>query len=281
MKKTSFLKGLTMAAVAFAAVLTSCTEEDFNIKVEKTNAKIYFKPSVIDPVTDATVSATFTGADPITGNPNIPAGSTTINATAASGATGSTTVNYEAAEAGTTTTYSPIIILSNGLYDLVQVGDAVESTTSKYGNVTAGHSHNGSAWFMNQSDYSAKFTAEWNETAETSVTVLETLANSPQLQAYLKTLAKEIKNEGTAEFNISAWAMFRTIFTLTATETTYNVVSKENPALVVAKIKLNNPLAKVDCKGEEAPIPGHEGHYQHGHSHGNGNNAGGGIGWAE
>ena len=134
---------------------------------------------------------------------------------------------------------------------------------------------------MNQSDYSAKFTAEWSETAKIEVEVLETIANSPQLQAYLKALAQEFTKEGTAEFNISAWAMFRTIFTLTATETTYDVVSKENPDYVVAKIKLTNPLEKVECKGEEAAIPGHEGHYQHGHSHGNGNNAGGGIGWAE
>ena len=167
------------------------------------------------------------------------------------------------------------------MFDLVQVGDAAETITTKYGNVNAGHSHNGFSWFMNQSDYSAKFTAEWSETAKIEVEVLETIANSPQLQAYLKALAQEFTKEGTAEFNISAWAMFRTIFTLTATETTYDVVSKENPDYVVAKIKLTNPLEKVECKGEEAAIPGHEGHYQHGHSHGNGNNAGGGIGWAE
>lgn len=281
MKKTSFLKGLTMAAVAFAAVLTSCSKEDFNINVKPNNAKVYFNPSVVDPIANATVSATFTGAETITGTPNIAAGSTTINATAASGATGSVTVAYDAVEAGATATYSPVIYLSDGLFKLVQEGKTATTTETYKGNVTAGHSHNGSNWYMNQSDYSAKFVAEWSKTAKTKVTVDEIKENSTQLQTYLKGLSTEIKVEGSEEFEVSAWEMISTVYTVTTETINYNVVSVENEDFVVATLTIVNPLAKVEVEEVRAAIPGHEGHYEHGHSHGAGTNAGGGIGWAE
>ena len=86
--------------VALGAAFTSCTKEEFNVEVEPNNAKIYFNPSVVNPIANATVSATFTGAETITGTPNIAAGETTITATAADGATGSTTVAYDAVQAG-------------------------------------------------------------------------------------------------------------------------------------------------------------------------------------
>ena len=281
MKKTSFLKGLTMAAVAFAAVLTSCSKEDFNINVKPNNAKVYFNPSVVDPIANATVSATFTGAETITGTPNIAAGSTTINATAASGATGSVTVAYDAVEAGATATYSPVIYLSDGLFKLVQEGEATTSSETYKGNVTAGHSHNGSNWFYNQSDYSAKFVAEWNKTAKTEVKNINVTENSTQLQTYIKGLSTEVNVEGSEEFEVAAWEMISTEYTVTTETVNYNVVSVENEDFVVATLTIVNPLAKVIVKEVRAAIPGHEGHYEHGHSHGAGTNAGGGIGWAE
>lgn len=281
MKKTSFLKGLAMAAVAFAAVLTSCSKEEFNIDVKPNNAKIYFNPSVVDPIANATVSATFTGAETITGTPNIAAGSTTINATAASGATGSATVNYDAVEAGATATYSPVIYLSDGLFKLVQEGEATTSSETYKGNVTAGHSHNGSSWFYNQSDYSAKFVAEWSKTAKTEVKNINVIENSTQLQTYLKGLSTEVKVEGSEEFEVSAWEMISTEYTVTTETINYNIVSVENEDFVVGSVTIVNPLAKVVVKEVRAAIPGHEGHYEHGHSHGAGTNAGGGIGWAE
>lgn len=279
MKKT-VLKGLAMAAVAFAAVLTSCSKEDFNINVKPNDAKIYFSPSVVDPIANATVSATFTGAETITGTPNIAAGSTTINATAASGATGSVTVNYDAVEAGATATYSPVIYLSDGLFKLVAT-KTVPTKKTYDGNITAGHSHNGSNWYMNQSDYSAKFVAEWKETAKTKVENIVVKENSTQLQSYIKGLEQEVTNEGSQEIEVSAWEMIRTEYTVTTETIDYNVVSVENEDFVVATLTIVNPLANVTVKELRAAIPGHEGHYEHGHSHGAGTNAGGGIGWAE
>lgn len=281
MKKT-VLKGLAMAAVAFAAVLTSCSKEELNIDVKPNNAKIYFNPSVVDPIANATVSATFTGAETLTGNPNIAAGTTTINATAASGATGSTTVNYDAVEAGATATYSPVIYLSDGLFKLVEVSKTSSEATYD-GIVDAGHSHNGSKWFLNQSDYSAKFVASWNKTDKTIVPEDKIVVkeNSTQLQSYLKGLSTEVKVEGSEEFEVSAWEMIRTVYTVTTETINYNIVSVENEDFVVGSVTIVNPLAKVVVKEVRAAIPGHEGHYEHGHSHGAGTNAGGGIGWAE
>ena len=173
MKKTNYLKGLgaklALAVVAFGAAFTSCTEEDININVQPNNAKVIFNPTAIDPVSVATVNATFTGTEAIEGNPSIAAGSRTITATANGGATGSATVNYDAVQAGSTVTYSPVIILSDGLFTFTETDSKIVSSVTKNGNINNGHSHNGTNWFLNASDYSGKFTAEWDESAKTSV----------------------------------------------------------------------------------------------------------------
>ena len=85
LQKTNFLKGLgaklALAVVAFGAVLTSCTKEEFNVDFKPSNAQIYFAPTVIDAATNSVVTdATVTGADAITGTPAIAAGSVTITA---------------------------------------------------------------------------------------------------------------------------------------------------------------------------------------------------------
>ena len=285
MKKINFLKGLSakfaFAVVALGAAFTSCTKEEFNVEVEPNNAKIYFNPSVVNPIANATVSATFTGAETITGTPNIAAGETTITATAADGATGSTTVAYDAVQAGTTATYSPVIYLSNGLFKLVKVSEKA-TTVTKAGNVTNGHSHNGSAWYVNKSDYSAKFTAEWSETAKTTMEVNNIAENSIQLQDYLKTLGNtEVTREGSETHEVAAWEMVRTIFSITSLAETFNVVAVANEDFVVANVTITNPLYLVKVEVDRDAIPGHEGHYHAGHSHGASDNAGGGIGWAE
>lgn len=199
MKKTNFLKGLgaklALAVVALGAMLTSCEKEEMHIIVEKSNAKIYFTPSVIDPVSIATVNADFGGTDAaIEGNPDIAAGSRTITATVAGGANGSTTVNYGAVSAGSTVAYSPIIILNNGLFKFVETNSAIVSTIKKQGNVDNGHSHNGSSWYLNASDYSAKFTASWNESAKTSIKSV-TLKND-KAASYVDALVQTVTNSG-------------------------------------------------------------------------------------
>lgn len=286
MKKTTFLKGLAMAVVACGAMFTSCTEEDFNVEVTPNNAKIYFNPTVIDPIANATVEATITGAETITGTPSIAAGSVTITAKTANGSTGSVTVNYDAVEAGNTATYSPIIYLSGDLFTLVQKGKAVAGASETInGNVTApSHvAHDKSQWLWNKSDYTMKFKAEWDETATAKYTITETFENSTQLQAYVKGLSTEFTAKGSETFVIAPWEAFSTEYTITEATITYNVVSVENNDFIVAEVEVVNPIYKVEVAAKRQAIPGHEGHWHngHAHSHGESTNAGGGIGWAE
>ncbi|MBE6282619.1 MAG: DUF3869 domain-containing protein [Bacteroides sp.] len=282
MKKTNYLKGLgaklALAVVAFGAAFTSCTEEDFNINVQPNNAKVIFNPTAIDPVSVATVNATFTGAEAIEGNPSIAAGSRTITATANGGATGSATVNYEAVQAGSTVTYSPVIILSDGLFTFTETASKIVSSVTKNGNVDNGHSHNGSSWFLNASDYSGKFTAEWNESAKTSVK--NVVINNAKAESYIDALIQTVNAKGSETYEVAAWEMISTIFTISTSETTYNIVSTVD-GTVVGQVTVVNPLAKVEIKEVRSAIPGHESHYHYGHSHGAGDNAGGGMGWAE
>ena len=283
MKKTNFLKGLgaklALAVVALGAVLTSCEKEDFIVKVEKSNAKIYFTPSVIDPVSIATVNADFGGTDAaIEGNPDIAAGSRTINATVAGGASGSTTVNYGAVSAGSTVAYSPIIILNKGLFTFVQTDSKIVSSIKKQGNVENGHSHSGSTWYLNASDYSAKFTASWNESAKTSIKNI-TVKND-KATSYVDALVQTVTSAGSETWTVAAWEMISSEYTISTSETTYNIVSTID-GTIVGEVVVVNPLAKVEVKEVRSAIPGHEGHYHAGHSHGDSSNAGGGMGWAE
>ena len=283
MKKTNYLKGLgaklALAVVAFGAILTSCEKEDFIIKVEKSNAKIYFTPSVIDPVSIATVNADFGGTDAaIEGTPDIAAGSRTINATVTGGASGSTTVNYGAVSAGSTVAYSPIIILNKGLFTFVQTDSKIVSSIKKQGNVENGHSHSGSTWYLNASDYSAKFTASWNESAKTSIKNI-TVKND-KATSYVEALVQTVTSAGSETWTVAAWEMISSEYTISTSETTYNIVSTID-GTIVGEVVVVNPLAKVEVKEIRSAIPGHEGHYHAGHSHGDSNNAGGGMGWAE
>lgn len=283
MKKTNYLKGLgaklALAVVAFGAILTSCEKEDFIIKVEKSNAKIYFTPSVIDPVSIATVNADFGGTDAaIEGTPDIAAGSRTINATVTGGASGSTTVNYGAVSAGSTVAYSPIIILNKGLFTFVQTDSKIVSSIKKQGNVENGHSHSGSTWYLNASDYSAKFTASWNESAKTSIKNI-TVKND-KATSYVEALVQTVTSAGSETWTVAAWEMISSEYTISTSETTYNIVSTID-GTIVGEVVVVNPLAKVEVKEIRSAIPGHEGHYHAGHSHGDSSNAGGGMGWAE
>lgn len=282
MKKTNYLKGLgaklALAVVAFGAAFTSCTEEDFNINVQPNNAKVIFNPTAIDPVSVATINATFTGAEAIEGNPSIAAGTRTITATVNGGATGSATVNYEAVQAGSTVTYSPVIILSDGLFTFTETDSKIVSSVTKNGNVNNGHSHNGTNWFLNASDYSGKFTAEWNESAKTSIK--NVVINNTKAESYIDALIQAVNVKGSETYEVAAWEMISTIFTISISETTYNIVSTID-GTIVGQVTVVNPLAKVEVKEVRSAIPGHEGHYHYGHSHGAGDNAGGGMGWAE
>lgn len=168
--------------------------------------------------------------------------------------------------------------MNNGLFKFVETNSAIVSTIKKQGNVDNGHSHNGSSWYLNASDYSAKFTASWNESAKTSIKSV-TLKND-KAASYVDALVQTVTNSGSETWTVAAWEMISTEYTISTSETTYNIVSTVD-GTIVGSVVVVNPLAKVEAKEIRSAIPGHENHYHAGHSHGDSSNAGGGMGWAE
>lgn len=303
MKKTNFLKGvcakLALAVVAFGAMVTSCTKEEFNVTYKPNNAKVIFQPTVIDAASNTVVTnATFsyTGNEAVVngviegkeGN-SIAAGSVVIEATV-DGITGKTTANYPEVAAGSVVTCSPIIVLSFE-FELKQDGEGeVKEQEIIEGNGVQGHSHNGYNWNYNMSEYFAEYTASW-EGEFTLTAEATTTTSSAALNAFIAGAIAPFNNGEKVEiatertFKASAWSMYRADAIISALETNYNVISKDSNS-TVATIKVTGE-PKVEIKHVEDKIPGHESHYQLGHGHdghdghGGNANAGGGITWAE
>lgn len=287
MKKTNLLKGLgvklALALVVFSAMLSSCTKENFNLEYKANNAQIYFNPTVIDAASNSlVVGATFTGAETITGNPEIAAGTTTITATY-NGVSGQVIVSYGAVPAGSVVTYSPVILLNSEFQANIVSKKTVGVELIK-GEGTQGHTHDGSTWNYNYSDYFAKFIVDWDLSRQNKIVKQDIYASSIELMAFIKTLDNVTINvKGQAEYMVSAWSMYRADLYITSEEITYEIVSIAT-GKPVANITINEVLSQAECKLIEEGIPGHEGHYHagHGHSgHGGSANAGGGITWAE
>ena len=284
MKKTTFLKGfcakLALAVVAFGAVLSSCTKEEFNVQYKANKAQIYFNPVVIDAATTSlVVGATITGNDPIEGTPDIKAGSRTIAATY-NGVSGEAIVTYGNIPAGSVVTYSPVILL-NAEYQINIINRNAVEIEHITGNGTQGHTHSGSVWNINSSDYFAKFVASWDFTRKNQVISKEILASSVDLNKYISALNEVSVNvKGKEEFMVSAWAMYRADLFITKEDVTYEVSTKTTGD-VVATVVVREAAAQAKCELIERAIPGHEGHYHKGHGHGESTNAGGGITWAE
>lgn len=284
MKRTNYLKGLAaklaLAVVAFGAMLTSCTKEEFNVEYKPSNAQIIFNVTVIDAATNTLVpGATLSGADAIVGNPDIAAGSTTITATY-NGVSGSATINYPAISAGNVVSFSTVVMLSSE-FEMEINSTTIEHTETIIGQGNQGHTHDGFNWNLNASDYFAKFTPTWDFEEEYQLLSKDIHVTSVALNKYLASLAgKTITNQGSAEFMISAWAMYRANLTVSHAGLTISIYSKATGDKV-ATLNVHNPLYEVKCVVVERAIPGHEGHYHAGHGHGESTNAGGGITWAE
>lgn len=284
MKKTNFLKGLAaklaLAVVAFGAMLTSCTKEEFNVEYKPSNAQIIFNVIVVDAATNTLVpGATLSGADAIVGNPDIKAGSTTITATY-NGVSGSTTINYPAISAGNVVSFSSVIVLSSEFELVIDLSTITHSETI-IGEGNQGHTHDGLNWNQNASDYFAKFTPTWDLEEEYQLISKDIHVTSVALNKYLATFAgKTVTNKGSAEFMISAWAMYRANLNISHADHNITIYSKATGDKV-ATLKVHNPLYEVNCTVIEKAMPGHAGHYHAGHGHGENTNAGGGITWAE
>ena len=271
---------MALAVVAFGAVLTSCTKEEFNVDFKPSNAQIYFAPTVIDAATNSVVAdATITGADAITGTPAIAAGSVTITATK-NGVTGSTTVQYGAVPAGSVATYSPVILLSSD-FELKNEKATVLATEVKYGKGEEGHSHDGKTFNSNASDYYMPFSTSFTFTGKLSDVELNATVTSVELNAFAAALeGKASSFEATLEAKASAWSYYTAKAEITSAKINAAVVSKATGA-TVGTVSYVDPVYKVVLSKHEIAHPSHAHNYEDGHGHGNSENAGGGITWAE
>lgn len=286
MKKTNFLKGvcakLALAVVAFGAVLTSCTKEEFNVNYKPNNAQIYFNPTVIDAATNTVVAdAALSGADVIVGNPSIAAGSATITATK-NGVSGTATVAYAAVPAGSVVTYSPVILLSSD-FELVNEVATALSKREVYGEGEEGHDgHDGNIYNSNASDYFMPFSTTFKFTGKLSEVALNATVTSTELNNYVEALdGQEVEsNEVVFEDKASAWSYYTVKAIITTAKVNADVVSLATGAKV-GTLSYVNPVYQAVAEKYEIAHPSHAGHYQHGHGHGDSTNAGGGITWAE
>ena len=286
MKKTNFLKGvcakLALAVVAFGAVLTSCTKEEFNVNYKPNNAQIYFNPTVIDAATNTVVAdAALSGADVIVGNPSIAAGSATITATK-NGVSGTATVAYAAVPAGSVVTYSPVILLSSD-FELVNEVATALSKREVYGEGEEGHDgHDGNIYNSNASDYFMPFSTTFKFTGKLSEVALNATVTSTELNNYVEALdGQEVEsNEVVFEDKASAWSYYTVKAIITTAKVNADVVSLATGAKV-GTLSYVNPVYQAVAEKYEISHPSHAGHYQHGHGHGDSTNAGGGITLAE
>lgn len=286
MKKIKFLSGVgaafAFAAVALTTTFTSCEKESLSVTVEQSPAKVSFVVTVIDAATniDVTSNATITGAEDIVStasDKSLAGGQVTVSATV-NGVSGSTTVSYSALTAGQVTTLSVTVLLDSQFdYAISGEATALNQYAYEWGNAAAGHDHNGNLWAENASDYLTPFTATWNKSATATKKTADIYVASSNLNILEE---MPVTNEGSANFEASAWCLYNAYYTIQAAEIVYTYTSIASGE-VVAKVTYVNPIWKITAEKKEVAFPGHESAYEHGHGHGNNPNAGGGIGLAD
>lgn len=279
MKRIKFLNGIgtiyAFAVIALTGFLfTSCEKEDLKATFEPGPAEITFNVKVVDTMDgDVTSSATITGADKISKNASIPAGTVTITA-AYKGANGSQTVAYDALTIGGKRTINVTVMISSG-YTITAGDPTVLTTIYTLGDAT--HSHNGENWALNDNDYilvrDITYKVFNKQVATTDVSKVD-------LSTFINALNYGDKSTtGVLSLKVSAWAYYRAWTTKLTTTTKYTITRKGNNEVLGTVVVVSDSSTSAEYQ-ETASDNSHY-HYGHGHGHGTGNNAGGGIVYAD
>lgn len=303
MKKNTFLSGLraklALAAVAVAAMFTSCSNEDIEIGYKAVNATFEIQPTVVYDGQDVTSSATITYSDGSNGKysgTTISAGSVDVTASY-NGQSATKTVSIPSLAAAQSQFKTVLFILSSGTttpsnpsnpetpeytysydFDEVSAGEPVVNKLAEEAYT-----------YDNVSDYWIKHTFTYNIVQESKVTSVEVYGDADA--AAIEELAKakyEVEAIKTAkEVVAEVGAHSRLIATPVqeSTTTIYNVVetatTKAGDVVVVAKVTVTTTETTLEATGDNQ-IPGHSHAPQgHGHGHGDDTNAGGGIVYGE
>ena len=286
--------------LALAGALVACTPEEIPTYFEVKNAKAEINVEVIELYTAQPISSAITAsAGTVSGNvvtlegsPRLSAQDVTVS-TVYDGKTYSQVVKVSDLLAGGEAKYSVRLVVGSvpGEYEFdTDVTKLVTTVEIGYLDYTHGsHSHNGEPWAYNMSEFILDMECPYEIVRGQEVTDVKYLSEDTMFKANVKKYADALDGvietvKDKYEFKVSAWAMYKVSQTRSISDRTETVYAiKGNEAIAIGEITVHS-VEYSSIQYEEAPIPGHEGHYHygHGHSHGHGaENAGGGIIWAD
>lgn len=286
--------------LALAGALVACTPEEIPTYFEVKNAKAEINVEVIELYTAQPISSAITAsAGTVSGNvvtlegsPRLSAQDVTVS-TVYDGKTYSQVVKVSNLLAGGEAKYSVRLVVGSvpGEYEFdTDVTKLVTTVEIGYLDYTHGsHSHNGEPWAYNMSEFILDMECPYEIVRGQEVTDVKYLSEDTMFKANVKKFADALDGvietvKDKYEFKVSAWAMYKVSQTRSISDRTETVYAiKGNEAIAIGEITVHS-VEYDSIQYEEAPIPGHEGHYHygHGHEHGHGaENAGGGIIWAD
>ena len=289
--------------LALAGALVACTPEELPTYFEVKNAKAEINVEVIELYTAQPISSAITASAgtvsgsvvTLEGSPRLSAQDVTVS-TVYDGKTYSQVVKVSDLLAGGEAKYSVRLVVGavpgeDYEYEIA-ITKAVENVEIGYLDYTHGsHSHNGEPWAYNMSEFILDMECPYEILSGQKVTNKKYISVDPMFQnvvdVYESLFDGVIEtSEEKYEFKVSAWAMYKVYQTRAYGDYTVTIyVVDGNDKTAIGEIELY-AVKYSAIQSEEAPIPGHEGHYHygHGHSHGHGHgaeNAGGGIIWAD
>ncbi len=289
--------------LALAGALVACTPEEIPTYFEVKNAKAEINVEVIELYTAQPISSAITASAgtvsgsvvTLEGSPRLSAQDVTVS-TVYDGKTYSQVVKVSDLLAGGEARYSVRLVVGAIPGDVYKYSYEVTKSNLKtqvgYLDYTHGsHSHNGEPWAYNMSEFILDMECSYEVEEGQEVTDVKYISVDPMFKDAVKSLIDSydgeiITSEKNYEFKVSAWAMYKVYLTKVFGDKTVTIYAeKDNEKTAIAEITVNS-VEYSSIQKEEAPIPGHEGHYHygHGHSHGHGHgaeNAGGGIIWAD
>ena len=221
--------------------------------------------------------------------------------------TKSDTLAISAVEEAAVAEYAVNFVFNKAEYFINQVGEPLEEIevgtftsnhgshtyTHDYSHASLGHGHGTGEWLYNETEFKLETTIDYLEvTGIVKREIIYADGINAQDKINVDELAipyAENKVETPMQLNVevSAFAMYSAYATKVTKIYTYEVTrvlnGETDKAVVVGTIKVYTVATSAEyC---EAAMPGHAGHYAHGHGHadehGYSSNAGGGIIWAE
>lgn len=322
MKKLFQTLALMSLAIA-GMIVSSCEVESINTTFEPSPAEIVVKVTVYDIANgskdvsnEAKISTDINSANvtingneiKITGTPEIAAQKFNVFAQLGN-STGSTPVSVFAVLAGGHADYPATVLIGEIAKDYeckflanersIEYGTffsahGLPTYTHDYSHATTGHGIGSGEWLYNETEFILETSVDYEsltgvskEYSNCKVYDEATTNDLPFITAYYEAYLKNAVKAETKTLNIkvSAYSMYSAFGKRIISTDMYivNRINSDDSKTKIGYLRIANVATSAEyC---EAAMPGHEGHYIHGHGqpdeHGYSGNAGGGIMWAE